>query len=182
MSYTSEQLSDLEQIRQLVTKYTRGVDRLDSGLMKSAYWSDATDNHGRTRLADEFVDYVMSSHAKWQSTMHCIYNHTIELDPENASSATGELYNVSYLFGVSGDGSQIVTWYGRYIDEYEKRDEEWRILRRICVHACSEERAVGQPIAASAAFRQDTVDRGAFGGRSPAEYDPQAPESSPLSS
>ena len=46
MPYTVEQLSDLQCIRDTALRYCRGVDRLDEDLMKSAYWPDATDNHG----------------------------------------------------------------------------------------------------------------------------------------
>ena len=37
MSYTVEQLSDLQCIRDVALRYCRGVDRLDEDLMKSAY-------------------------------------------------------------------------------------------------------------------------------------------------
>ncbi len=35
-----------EQIRRAVARYAHGVDRLDVEVMKSAYWPDATDDHG----------------------------------------------------------------------------------------------------------------------------------------
>ena len=38
MTYTAEQLSDLQCIRDAALRYCRGVDRLDVELMKSAYW------------------------------------------------------------------------------------------------------------------------------------------------
>jgi hypothetical protein len=40
MPYTAQQLSDLEDIRNATLRYSRGVDRLDAELMKSAYWPD----------------------------------------------------------------------------------------------------------------------------------------------
>ncbi len=46
MTYTIQQLSDIQSIRECVNNYCRGVDRLDEDLMKSAYWPDATDDHG----------------------------------------------------------------------------------------------------------------------------------------
>ena len=39
-------LSDHDAIRQVVARYARGVDRLDADVMKSAYWPEATDDHG----------------------------------------------------------------------------------------------------------------------------------------
>ena len=57
--------------------------------MKSAYWPDATDDHGTfVGNAWEFVDHCMVSHLRWRFTMHCVYNHYVELD--DASNARGE--------------------------------------------------------------------------------------------
>jgi hypothetical protein len=39
-------LSEHDAIRQVVARYARGVDRLDAEVMKSAYWPEATDDHG----------------------------------------------------------------------------------------------------------------------------------------
>ena len=57
MTYTPEQLSDREKIREAAMRYSYGVDRLDPEVMKSAYWPEATDNHGNfVGNAHEFVD------------------------------------------------------------------------------------------------------------------------------
>jgi len=132
MGYSVEQLSDLEAIRDVAMRYAHGVDRLDAEWMKSAYWPDATDNHGVFEgNAWEFVDFCMKSHTHWRSTLHCNYNHQIALDDDSVH-ASGEIYNVSYLF--RADTGALDTWFGRYLDQYEKRDGEWRILQRVCVH------------------------------------------------
>ena len=47
MRIDPQQLADREAIRECALRYARGVDRLDADLMKSAYWPDATDDHGR---------------------------------------------------------------------------------------------------------------------------------------
>ena len=49
---TPEQLCDVEACREAARRYSRGVDRLDAECMKSAYWADATDDHGNP-LPDE---------------------------------------------------------------------------------------------------------------------------------
>jgi ketosteroid isomerase-like protein len=129
---TSQELADREAIREVANRYAHGVDRLDADWMKSAYWPDAIDDHGVfVGNAWEFVDRVMSSHGRWAFTMHTATNHQIELAGDGVS-ATGELYNVSYL--MSADRGTLDTWYGRYLDRYEKRSDEWRIIHRVCVH------------------------------------------------
>jgi hypothetical protein len=132
MTYTPEQLSDREQIRDVAMRYCHGVDRLDPDWMKSAYWPDAIDEHGSFNgNAHEFVDYCMPAHTLWRWTMHSIYNHQIDLDPDRRH-AHGEIYNVTHLCRT--DSGAIDTWYGRYLDHYEKRGDEWRIIHRVCVH------------------------------------------------
>ena len=130
MGYSSAQLADLEAIRDAARRYARGVDRLDPDCMRSAYWPEATDDHGSfSGNAWEFVDHCMESHKRWRATMHCILNHLVELDDDG--HARGEIYNVSYLF--EGEAT-LHTWFGRYLDRYEKRGDEWRIIERVCVH------------------------------------------------
>jgi hypothetical protein len=161
MPYTPEQLSDLECIRDAVRRYSHGVDRLDGDWMKSAYWPDGTDHHGVfVGNAHEFVDRCMASHVRWRSTLHCIYNHSIELDPDG-THARGEVYNVSHLF--RDDVPTQETWYGRYLDEYEKRGDEWRILHRVCVHEGTRSDPAGQMPIATETFRQGSFDRPSSG-------------------
>lgn len=155
--YTIEQLNDLEQIRQAALRYCRGVDRLDEALMKSAYWPDANDDHGVFNgNAMDFVDLCMTSHLKWRSTNHCIMNHTIEL-LDDGVTATGEIYNVTYLFQLDDD--VLDTWYGRYLDTYEKRGGEWRIADRVCVHEGTHSATVKPMEIDAASFQQGADDR-----------------------
>ena len=91
MRYTLEQLIDLENIKNVARRYCRGVDRLDPDEMKSAYWPDATDDHGVfVGNAWEFVDHCMVSHLRWKSTSHCIFNHVIELDENGVEARSGK--------------------------------------------------------------------------------------------
>lgn len=154
---TPQQLADLENIRAVAMRYCRGVDRLDPDMMRSAYWPDAVDEHGVfVGNAWEFVDHCMVSHLKWRGTMHCIFNHSIEFD--GVDRAHGEVYNVTYLFG--HDGSDVSTWYGRYLDRYERRGDEWRIVHRVCVHEATRTEPTTPMSIAADRFRQGDVDRG----------------------
>ena len=161
MAYTLDELSDIESIRDIARRYCRGVDRLDLEEMKSAYWSDATDDHGTfVGNAWDFAEYCMVGHLRWRSTAHCIYNHTIELDADGAH-ARGELYNVSYLY--QKDAEILDIWHGRYLDLYEKRVGEWRILERVCVHEHTSSREVTPMGIEFEKFRQGDFDRPANG-------------------
>jgi len=161
MAYTLEQLSDIECIRDATKRYCRGVDRLDEDLMKSAYWPEASDDHGVfVGNAMEFSEMCMVSHLRWRSTNHCIFNHSIELDPDGIH-ARGEAYNVTYLF--QKDAEVLDTWYGRYLDVYEKRRDEWRILERVCVHEGTTTGPVDKMGIDAQSFRQGSFDRPSAG-------------------
>ncbi len=163
LPYTPEQLSDLESIRDAALRYCRGVDRLDVELMKSAYWPEATDDHGVfVGNAWEFSELCMKSHLGWRSTNHCIFNHTIEFD-SGGVRARGEIYNVTYLFQKEAD--VLDTWHGRYLDVYEKRADEWRILERVCVHEGTHSGPIEPMAIAASQFRQGSFDRASSGRR-----------------
>lgn len=149
---------DLEAIqacKDAALRYCRGVDRLDPDSMRSAYWPDAIDEHGAFNgNAHEFVDYCMVAHLRWRSTMHCVLNHLVEID--DAASARGEVYNVTYLF--RADEPVLDTWWGRYLDRYEKRGDEWKIIHRICVN----EATLTTPIAEAMPMQTELYRSGEF--------------------
>ena len=158
MAYTPSQLSDLEDIRDATMRYSHGLDRMDADWMKSAYWPDAADDHGIfSGNAWEFVDYCMETHHQWRSTMHCVFNQQVVLDPDGVH-ARSETYYVTYC--VREKSGALETWYGRYLDEFERRGDEWRISRRVCVLENSTYEAAPPPIRmASAGFRPGSFDR-----------------------
>jgi hypothetical protein len=157
MSYTAKQLCDIEAIKDVAKRYSQGIDRLDVEKLKSAYWPDATDEHGSfVGNGHQFAAYCMTGHLKWRSTSHCIFNHFIELNPDGLT-ATGEVYNVSYLF--QKDANVLDTWHGRYLDQYEKRESEWRMIHRVCVHEGTKTESIVPMELNAESFRQGTSDR-----------------------
>ena len=157
---TAEELSIIEACRQAALRYCRGVDRLDPDCMKSAYWPEATDDHGTfVGNAYEFVEHCMASHTRWDWTMHTVLNHLVEVD--DADHARGEVYNVTWLQRPTGE---LDVWFGRYLDRYEQREGDWRIIERVCVHEGDRTVPPGTPMPMAAdLFRQGDWDRPAEG-------------------
>ena len=154
-------LAAREAIREVAYRYARGVDRLDADVMRSAYWPDATDEHGRfSGNGWEFVDRVMSTHGRWRATMHCNMNHSIEFD-EGGMTARGEISNLTYL--IPDDDGPWSLWLGRYLDRYERRGDEWRITHRVCVHEGTTTLPNAPMPMDPSVFRQGSVDRPAAG-------------------
>ncbi len=159
---TVEQLLAAEACREAARRYSYGIDRLDVDTCKSAFWPDATDVHGaHDGNAWAFFDAVVPSHARWTFTMHSIYNHQVHIDLAG-DTARGEMYCITHLF--RGEEREMSTWYGRYQDAYQRRGDEWRIGRRVCVHhATSIETDVDPMAIDTAAYRQASFDRPAAG-------------------
>lgn len=155
---SAEQLTAIEACREAARRYAYGVDRLDADVMKSAYWPDATDDHGVfVGNAWEFCDRVVATHGSWEWTMHTTFNHRVEIDA-GGTSARGEAFNIAYLF--DGENRRLSTWYGRYLDRYEQRNGEWRIAHRVCVHNGTTVSDASDAMAIPAErFRQGSFDR-----------------------
>ena len=124
-------LLDKQAIAELSYVYSRACDRMDRELLESVYWPDGTDDHGTFKgTAPEYVDWVMGFLEGWVSTHHDNTNILIELDGD---TACGEVHwNGFYRYDLDGETYDHLA-VGRYIDRYERRDGEWRILHRTCV-------------------------------------------------
>ena len=126
-----QQLIDKQEIYDVVMRYCRGVDRGDAALLASAYWPDATDDHpGDQHFTGETIgpEMVASMLRNMQSTNHQITTQTIEVD---GAAAVGESYSLGNH--VMSDGRRLRTLV-RYLDRFEKRDGEWRIVHRHCLN------------------------------------------------
>ena len=131
MTLSVQRLSDLEEIRDLAVRYCQGLDREDRDLLRSAFWPDATDDHGWLFEGNawEFIDAVLPRRERVRPTQHCVMNHRVSFDADG-STATGEAYCVAFQFrhALQGEAARIVV--GRYLDKYERREGEWRIGHR----------------------------------------------------
>ena len=125
------ELADREAIRECLYRYARGVDRLDADMIRSAYWPDCTDNHmGFTGNAEEFIAWAFPIMRTMDQTMHMICNILTNIQGNTADVE-------AYFYGIhrlnTPDGKSDVLGAGRYVDRFEKRGEEWRIIERVVV-------------------------------------------------
>jgi hypothetical protein len=134
MTITIDELLAREEIREVLLRYTRGIDRLDLDLVRSCYHPDARDDHGAYRGdVDGFLAWVGDVLSYFDSTMHFVGNQLIELDGDGAHA---ESYCVAYHRRGARDGEDphdLVTAL-RYVDRLERRaDRGWKIADRVCV-------------------------------------------------
>ena len=131
-----QQLADQQEIRDVVYRYCRGIDRRDFDLVRSCYHADATDDHGDFRGGiDEFIAYVQRTIVRFERTMHFVGNVLIE---PVGDSARAESYAVAYhriaasrsQGGRNRPARDFITGF-RYVDDFDRRSGEWRIATRV---------------------------------------------------
>lgn len=119
-------------IQDILARYCRALDRCDGDGLKEAFWPDGHDDHGLfVGNIEDFVEFTIPSLRKMERTMHVIANCVIEFD--DGDHARSETYVVAY-HEIPGElGASHIAAGGRYLDRFERRSGEWRILERVYV-------------------------------------------------
>ena len=128
-----QRLLDEREIHRRLTDYCRGVDRCDAELIASVYHPDGRDDHGGfIGLGVDFAHYVVERlRAGYDATMHTIANTTIDFADDDTAHV--ETYVHAVHRRTTDAGPQIMSFGGRYIDRFERRDGAWRIADRVVV-------------------------------------------------
>lgn len=129
-----DELVAQQEIRDVLIRYTRGIDRMDVDLVRACYHTEARDDHGAFRgTVDEFVDWLRDDvWSCFDTTMHFIGNQLVEVAGDVAHP---ESYCVAYHRRDTRDGEvghDLVIGL-RYVDRLERHDGKWRIVDRRCV-------------------------------------------------
>jgi hypothetical protein len=126
---TVQQLKDRQDILDCIQRESRARDRQDVDMITSCWWEDGVDEHGPVvTKAPEYAARANKGHAaNFNMTSHNITNHLCEIKGDTAYC---ESYVVGGLFWLDGKTTTIA--FGRYIDQLERRQGEWRITTRRC--------------------------------------------------
>ena len=141
--------ADKQEIRDVLMRYGRGVDRLDEDLLRSCYHDDSFDDHGHWKgNGQDFAAFIVESlRERSHHTTHAVANVLIEIDPLDPHKARSEAYSLAYLRRNDEDGTEWLDFFsGRYIDKFERRNGEWKIAHRVVVHDWS----ISNPLGATA--------------------------------
>ena len=115
-----------QAVRKAVTCYSRGADRCDPDIMKSAFHQDAEVRYGSfDGHYEEFCEDIVAGNMAMSYTTHTVVNEYYDIDAESGTGV-GEIYVLAFF---STGGSEYLVA-GRYIDKYECRDDDWRISLR----------------------------------------------------
>lgn len=142
MELTLQRLIDREQIRDVMARYARGVDRADWDSVRATYHDDAFDDHGDYKGdIGGFIDFARGRAGKLAQCMHFLGNSLIEFASDDLAAVETYFFTAHTLdaegqraYG-AGDGSKPVqlSSYGRYVDRFERRGDVWRVAHRIVV-------------------------------------------------
>lgn len=119
-------LVDRQDILDCLTRFSRGIDRLDRDIFLSAFHEDATIAAGPfVGTPPALCDWSFAMHEEMQIlTQHNLLNHTCEIEGDTAHTET------YYMFVARNKDETIWLAGGRYVDRLERRDNEWKIALR----------------------------------------------------
>lgn len=124
-----QSLLDREAIRDCLMRYCHGLDRNNAEMLSSSIWPD-----GHIKIGDfdgtgqGFVEWVLPKVGDLLRVQHYIANIMIRNEPTTATVET-YLRNWHTLADEDGEPYDLIHG-GRYLDQFEKRGDEWRISDR----------------------------------------------------
>jgi hypothetical protein len=130
-SQENEVLLAKQEIRDVLSRYSRGLDRMDKEMAYSVWHDNGTalyydmfegTGHG-------FVDWVWEAHVSMQCHSHQITNVLTEVDGDTAVSEAYVTVVLWTLADTNGKQMEIVGR-GRYLDRWSKREGSWAIDHR----------------------------------------------------
>lgn len=146
-------LADRQQITDLIYRYCRSVDRLDIPLGHSVWHGDGIADYGKGFYQGNgrgVIDHICAQHQHALHHSHQVSNIIIELDGERAGS---ESYVTTTLRVQRGEQlKQIIVW-GRYVDQWSRRNGRWGLDKRVSILDFDEIRDV------TAMYEHDTARR-----------------------
>jgi hypothetical protein len=126
-----QELLDKQAIRDVLSRYCRGLDRMDKEMAYSVWQDGATafydgiyegTGHG-------FIDWVWEVHAGMERHSHQITNVLVELDGDRATSESYVTVVLWTLPDSKGHQKELVGR-GRYLDRWERLEDGWGIRER----------------------------------------------------
>lgn len=125
-----QELLDKQAITEVLQRYSRTLDWLDDDGQAGCFWPDAPIDYGFfTGTAADFLPVVMQIERASQRRWHFLSAPAIALTAPDHAQA--ECYGMATGIRQQDDGSWSGGLYGgRYLDEFAKKDGEWRIAQR----------------------------------------------------
>ncbi len=118
-----------DELRALLQRYARAVDRRDLTTLAGLFRPDAAIAGARgTQTVEEWLDTLRGPRA-FPTSMHVLGDPLIDLSPDG-TDATLDTYAVVYQLAEPGSGNADLTLGINYLDDVVVEDGRWLITRR----------------------------------------------------
>ena len=124
-----QELLDRKACEDVLMRYGRTLDWLDESGQRSCFWPDAQIDYGFFKgSGEEWVPVVMDIESASPRRWHASGGYLVQV---KGAKARSECYGISVGSSENDEGGLVDTMFGgRYLDELEKRQGEWRISKR----------------------------------------------------
>jgi hypothetical protein len=127
-----EHLAAREEIREVVYRFCRGIDRRQWDLIRDCYHPGGVDWHGPyVGGVEGFIDQMKSSLDMFEHMYHFVGNILIDFDGDYARVESCVM--ISQRIPADDSPARDLVIGGRYVDDFAKRDGRWRITHRVCI-------------------------------------------------
>jgi len=123
---------DISKITQLINLYGFAIDSQHWDLFDRIFTEDVRAHFSESAQWNDLATFkrdFSAFHAPFDNTQHCMMNHIIEVDGEEAHAFT---YGTWRLVRKAVDGNPLWDGSGWYDDVLVKTSAGWRIKRRTC--------------------------------------------------
>lgn len=124
------ELVEKQKISEVLYLYCRGLDRNDRSILETVFWPDAWEDHAGLYEGgvEGLLDHLERTMRDLR-TQHSISNILISFDPDGRARSECQAYTYYQVNRPDGTRTDLVGG-ARYLDIFEKRGEEWRIIWR----------------------------------------------------
>ena len=137
MDLDARQLADRQAIVEVIDRYATSLDAKDYERFKTCFSEDAVVHYSDDLVGPEpTAAYAESVLSQYAFTQHLLGNYEITLDGDRASART-----YMHASHVTSEGEIWVVG-GTYIDRFERRDGDWKIVERALEAKWSERRTI----------------------------------------
>jgi len=127
-------LVDVSAIQEVMLRYIRCADRNDPELMKTIFWDEGTDNHGMySGTAKGFFERAYANRDLLTARYHIIGTPRVQFVDNSQAKVETYFHYVGVFVGEGGEET-LGSSGGRYRDVFERRDGEWKVLRRLTIY------------------------------------------------
>jgi ketosteroid isomerase-like protein len=142
-----DELEARTAIEDCLKRFARAVDRQDWKAARECYHDGAFDDHGFFKgPPDAFLAHIEKLHAVQEHSMH--FNTNVLIEFKSRDHAFVE----TYVLVLQRFADKRVTASARYLDSFEKRNGQWRVVHRTLVFGDMAPEPMKEPLQFPAEF------------------------------